>query len=252
MASNRPGSLGPKGRPEEDPTSSGYAEDVAQLEARAGRPLTLENVACPGETVTTLLNGGDNCYRDSSQLERAADYLSSHASDEGLVTIDTGFNDLRPCIAATPVEASCVREAIDEVRADLPHVLDRLNAAAGPHVTVVGLTYGDPYLGRYLTTPDQRADALASAAAMAKLDDVLSAAYRAAHVVVAPVAATLRLRDRVTTVVRGGRPVPVNVAVACATTFECRAAPWGPDDHPNDRGYALIARTVVAALARSR
>jgi hypothetical protein len=51
--------------------------------------------------------------------------------------------------------------------------------------------------------------------------------------------------------IAGGHVVPKNVAEVCDLTFMCRAYPWGPDDHPNNSGYELIARQIVRVLPTS-
>jgi lysophospholipase L1-like esterase len=44
--------------------------------------------------------------------------------------------------------------------------------------------------------------------------------------------------------------IPLNVEEACELTWMCYSAPFGPDDHPNDAGYALIAQAIFAALPK--
>jgi lysophospholipase L1-like esterase len=44
--------------------------------------------------------------------------------------------------------------------------------------------------------------------------------------------------------------IPENVEDTCEETWMCYGAPFGPDDHPNDAGYALIAQAIFAALPR--
>jgi hypothetical protein len=40
------------------------------------------------------------------------------------------------------------------------------------------------------------------------------------------------------------------VIKVCALTWMCAEPPRGPNEHANDRGYALIARTFYRALAQ--
>jgi hypothetical protein len=42
--------------------------------------------------------------------------------------------------------------------------------------------------------------------------------------------------------------VPTNVNMACQLSWFCYGTPFGPDDHPNDAGYSLIASAIQAAL----
>jgi lysophospholipase L1-like esterase len=30
----------------------------------------------------------------------------------------------------------------------------------------------------------------------------------------------------------------------------CRKLPWGPDDHPNNKGYLIIAKAIEGVLAK--
>ena len=45
--------------------------------------------------------------------------------------------------------------------------------------------------------------------------------------------------------------VPQNVALACTLTWMCAKPPWGPDDHPNNAGYRVIAVAIEGALPAS-
>jgi hypothetical protein len=42
--------------------------------------------------------------------------------------------------------------------------------------------------------------------------------------------------------------VPQNVASECTLTWMCVKPPWGPDDHPNNAGYRVIALAIEGAL----
>ena len=45
--------------------------------------------------------------------------------------------------------------------------------------------------------------------------------------------------------------VPRNVALVCQWTWECVAPPRGPDQHANEAGYGVIARTFLQAAGLS-
>jgi len=34
----------------------------------------------------------------------------------------------------------------------------------------------------------------------------------------------------------------------CTLTWECARPPYGPNQHPNDKGYAAIAQSIMAVL----
>ena len=44
--------------------------------------------------------------------------------------------------------------------------------------------------------------------------------------------------------------LPRNVAAICQWTWECAASPRGPNEHPNQAGYAVITRAFLLAGAR--
>jgi lysophospholipase L1-like esterase len=247
------GQLGLNGKPKEGPTSDGYANDLVSLEAARNVSLALDTVACPGEVIQTMLDGGDACYTGgNSQLALAEKFLRAHRQEAGVVTIELGFNNIRPCITFENDQSSCVPENIALIKTDLPKILDGLKKAAGPDVTFVGLQDGDPYLGHYLLGSSGQANAAMSLRTMKTLNATLNRIYEAAGMRVAPVAAALRMSDTDKSITRDGKKIPVDVATACATTWMCRALPWGPDDHPNNAGYLIIAQAVARVLAKTR
>jgi hypothetical protein len=184
-------------------------------------------------------------------LRRAEEYLRNHRGETGVVSIDVGFNNIRPCLQFTTVDESCVQSSVALVKADLPQAMAALKKSAGPGVTFVGVPYGDPYLGHYLNSSLGPANASATLRAMTSMDVALEGAFRASTIVVAPVTAALKLHDTDLTGRYDGHVVPEDVAMACETTWMCRAAPWGPNDHPNNVGYTTIAEAIIAVLPRS-
>ncbi len=132
-------------------TDTGYANDVVAIEKAKGVVLKLRQVGCPGETAESMPGAGDHCYTlPNRQLPVALKFLHDNATAIGLVTIDLGFNDVRPCLNTASVDLTCAQSGIANVRNDLPKVLAQLQAAAGPHVHFVGIEYGDPFLAHYL------------------------------------------------------------------------------------------------------
>ena len=106
------------------PTDEGYANDLVAYEAARGIDLELTQVGCPGETTTTMLNGEDHCYGgDGTQLAAAMTFLSDHQDEQGIVTIDLGFNNVRRCLLRETDDEACVEKQLGNVRAELP--LDR-------------------------------------------------------------------------------------------------------------------------------
>jgi len=234
-------------------TKTGYSDDLVKLEAANGIALTMREIGCPGETMQRILGQlKDACYTlPITQLSIATKYLRAHLGEVGLVTLDLGFNNIRPCLTLTLTNQSCVNHGIVAVRNDLPTIVSRLQRAAGPLVHFVGLEYSDPYLAYYLDGSAGRVTAQQGLVAMNEMNSVLSTVYRARSVQVADVpAAFLSSSVKPVTMTNVGT-VPENVARACAGSWMCTAPPFGPDDHPNNTGYLIIARTIAAQLPRT-
>ena len=131
---------------------------------RAGAELTLENLACSGETTTSFLEGGKCDYAEGSQMAQAEAVLAERAGDVALVTIDLGGNDLLRCVRETSVDTACTKTGLAGVADNLPEILDRLRAAAGQDVPVLVLGYYNPWLAAsYLGEGEGQLDAATSA-----------------------------------------------------------------------------------------
>jgi len=229
-------------------TNTGYANDLVEIEAKKGVTLDLLQIGCPGETAQSMLSGGDACYTlPERQLVRATTFLRENSDQTGLVTIDLGFNNVRTCLLPNLVDEACATQGIDLVRNDMPLVLKDLQSAAGPQVHFVGLEYEDPYLGRYFASPNGVLDATESLQVITQLNAVLAAVYANAGIPVANVPGAFK-SDNLTPTLLKGVDVPTNVADACRLTWFCTGYPYGPDDHPNNAGYLVIAQAIVATL----
>jgi hypothetical protein len=230
-------------------TDTGYANDLVAYEAKRGIHLTMRQVGCPGETTKTMLITSDHCYKPPGrQLIAAEKYLKVQGDAYGLVTIDLGFNDVRPCLLGAQVIAACAAAGIAQVHNDMPKILADMKAKAGPNVHFIGLDYGDPFLQHYLLGTSEFSDATATLAVITKLDNTLHAAYTAADIPTANVAGAYRLADTTSTALAKYGSVPENVAAECAFTWMCTPPPFGPDDHPNNVGYAVIATQIELRL----
>ena len=230
-------------------TNTGYANDVVNYLAARAVDLQLRQIGCPGETVESMLLSGDHCYTlPQRQLLAAEQFLSANRDAVGLVTIDLGFNDVRPCLATAVVDEACVASGLAFVNRDLTPVLAALKSAAGPNVHFIGLDYGDPLLNKYLKGGVHVAVATRTLEVMSALDAELVHAYESSNIPVANVAGAFQLDNRNPAELKGVGVVPLNVARTCELTWNCTGYPFGPDDHPNNKGYSVIASAIEAVL----
>jgi hypothetical protein len=235
-------------------TNVGYANDLIKLQALKGVSLNLEQVGCPGDTVGSLLNStkSDACYRaPNTQLTKATTYLNAHKSDPVLVTVDLGFNDVRACLKAYPVDETCLNRAVAVTQRDLPIILNDLKAASGVHTLFVGIEYADPFLGFYLDGANGPARANATLQGIDRFDAVLDRIYTSAGAAIANVPSAFETNDSNPMAVDNVGTLPINVHEACEYTWFCDTKPFGPDDHPNNAGYSLIAGAIDGTLPMS-
>lgn len=230
-------------------TDTGYANDVVNYLSTKGVDLQLRQIGCPGETVESMLLSGDHCYTlPQRQLLTAEQFLQANRDAVGLVTIDLGFNDVRPCLNTAVVDEACVAAGLANVTRDLTPVLAALKSAAGPNVHFIGLDYSDPFLSKYLQGGIHVAVATRTLQVMSTLDGDLVHLYHASNIPVANVAGAYQLDNRNLVALKGVGVVPLNVARTCQLTWNCAGYPFGPDDHPNNAGYRVIAAAIEAAL----
>jgi hypothetical protein len=235
--------------PKGQPTTEGYANDVVKFEATRGVTLQLTQLGCPGESTQSMLNGGDHCYQaPDTQFTEAMAFLRSHYNDEGIVTIDIGFNNVRRCFNNNVVDFSCVTTAIAHLTKQLPTILSGLDHVAGPGVTFVGLGHYDPFLADALLGPVGTQFAQQTAEAMGHLNSALLDAYSDASIPMATVGNAFDSRDVGEVMLHGVGMVPDNVAETCDLTWMCTTAPFGPNIHPNEVGYSAIAASIESEL----
>ncbi len=225
-------------------TSDGYAEQLLKIAQARTPKLSLLKLGCPGETTTTMLHGGICPYSAGSQLAEAVAYLRAHRSHVAFVTIDIGANDF-PCQAA-----ECVPAGVTTIQTNLPLILARLRAAAGPDVPIVGMTIYNPFLAAWFLGPDGQAFARASATQlMGPVNAVLRGIFTASGADVADIERAFSSNDFDTVVtLPGAGEVPLNVARICQWTWVCVGPPLGPDNHANVAGYGAIAGAFAAVL----
>jgi lysophospholipase L1-like esterase len=235
--------------PHGQPTTEGYANDVVAYEAARGVTLDLTELGCGGETTTTMMNGGDRCYHnDGSQLADAVAFLRAHDGEEGIVTIDLGFNDLRRCLRLGSNRKACVDGAMTVLQEQLPYILQSLEGAAGAGVSFVGVGFDDPYLAYAIAGRAGARIASHSETLIDQLNSALSAIYASDNIPMATVSSFFDVHNQSKVNLEGVGYVADNVADACELTWMCAPKPYGPNMHPNDAGYLKIAAAIESEL----
>jgi lysophospholipase L1-like esterase len=225
-------------------TDEGYVDQFAAI-ARLSLPnLRTVNLGYPGESTTTMIEGGLTSYPHGSQIDEAVAFLRAHRGSVEFVTLDIGFNDIPEySLESIPV-------GLANVSRNLPRILGRLQEAAGPQVPIVGMTSYDPFLTMWLLGPEGQTIARSSVwDAVVPINAHFCQIYRAAGLRLADVQGIFRTTDFETIVeLPSAGPVPVNVALACQWTWGAAPPPLGPDFHANTLGYRAIAEAFAAVL----
>jgi lysophospholipase L1-like esterase len=232
------------------PTSHGYADQLYALLRRSQPWLRLVKLGCSGETTTTMIHGGRCRYPAGSQLAAAVDFLRAHRGQVSLITIDIGANDPNSCVLGTPISKilSCLGNRLGGTEANLATILQRLRAAAGSRVTIIGMSYYVPELVAWFAGLPGQMIAEASVRLAATFNGLLEGVYQRYHVRVANVFGAFHSDDFGGHVrLRRFGTVPRNVATVCRWTWVCAAIPHAPDQHANAVGYGVIARAFLAA-----
>lgn len=224
---------------------SAYPALAAARIGRGGSDVTLENIACSGETTGSFLDGGKCTFDQSSQMAQAEALLKQNAGRVAMVSIDLGGNDLLPCIARRTVDAPCVTAGLGTVRKNLPVILTRLRAAAGSDVPILVLGYYNPFLAASYLGQGQ-SELVPATKGFTALDAAITKAAKGAGGVPVPLAAAFKLSDTTPTSF-GGRQVPTNVAQVCTLTYICTAF----DIHLTDEGAAVVGRVLADAATTS-
>jgi lysophospholipase L1-like esterase len=234
---------------------NGFANQLVPLARRRGHDFELVNFACGGETTASFLTRRGSCgsgprYR-STQARAATRFLRRNRGEVGLVTVSLGGNDVLSCAGAGVADpVACVAEAVQQVGRNLRRIVRRLREAAGRRVRIVGITYPDVVLARWLTgqQADQDFARLSIVGFRDFINPTLRAAYRSARGrfvdVTAATGAYGPLEETTTLEPYGVIPKPV--AEVCRLTHMCARG----DIHARTRGYRVIAELIAATLPR--
>jgi len=230
-------------------TPDGYANQLYSALREHQPGLRLVKLGCPGETTVSMISGGICSYPGGSQLAAAVSFLRAHRGHVSLITIDIGANDPGTCMTRPSITklASCTADAIPAATVHLTKILMSLRRAAGT-TRMIGMTYYLPALAEWRDGLLGRLVAHLSELATVAYNGLLTRTYQAFGVRVANVFAAFDGSDfgnKVT--VPGYGALPRNVAAVCTWTWECAGPPRGPNEHANQAGYAVIARTFLQA-----
>ena len=233
------------------PTQDGYANQLYATLHRSQPGLRLVKLGCPGETTGTMIHGGICRYQGGSQLAAAVSFLRAHRGHVSLITLDIGANDPYSCILKPSLSklASCVASFIPEAGRNLSTILTRIQQTS-PNTKVVAMNYYLPTLAEWRHGWVGEMVARASELAADGYNSLLAKVYQAYGVRVANVFSAFHTADFGSDVtVAGFGSLPRNVAAICQWTWECAAAPRGPNEHANQVGYQVIAQAFLAAGA---
>jgi lysophospholipase L1-like esterase len=234
-------SIQPDADGHDGPTTQGFSEIVWQRRAASTPSLALVKLGRGGETAASMIK---STRPGPSQLELAE--LQLRGASASLVTIDVGANEVESCRDGSSFDQRCVARGLASLRESLPHIIQRLRAAGGPRLRIVGVNYYNSFLGQWVTGAAGHDLALASVPVERSINATLASVYRRAHVPLADVESRFRTRAFHTFVQtrRFGR-IPLAVALTCRWTWACSSR---YDDHTNASGYRVIARAVLAQL----
>jgi len=234
------------------PTRYGYADQLYMALRRRHPGLRLVKLGCPGETTGTMIKGGICSYPGGSQLAAAVRFLRAHPGRVWLITIDIGGNDPSSCITRPSVGnlASCIGTFIPAATANLTKIMTRIGEV-GSHARIIGMNYYLPVLTEWRNGLAGQVLARASALLAAAYNGLLAGVYKRSGAQVADVFTAFHTADfghQVT--VAGFGTLPRNVAMICQWTWQCAPPPRGPNQHANQAGYGVIARTFLHAGPR--
>jgi lysophospholipase L1-like esterase len=232
-------------------TPAGYPDQLYAMLHPSRPGLQLVKLGCAGETTRTMIHGGICRYAGGSQLAAAVAFLHAHRGHMSLITLDIGANDPGSCMTRPSVAqlATCVARFIPQATGNLATIVRKLHQAS-PGTRIIAMNYYLPALGAWRHGLGGQLLARASELVTDGYNHLLTHVYQANGVRVADVFSafhTASFSPQVS-VPRFGS-LPRNVAAICQWTWECAAGPRGPNIHPNETGYQVIAHAFLAAGA---
>jgi lysophospholipase L1-like esterase len=214
-----------------DAFNTGYTDDLAaMIRARLRPDLQVVNYSCPASGTGDMLRA-DGCFFQQiglalhdgfsgSQLHAATGFLRAHPGQVSPITISIGTADMLSAIEDCQAAPVCVARSgvFRTLWENLTVILGRLRAAA-PRADILLL------LPHNVTVVEFPGDNPLWAAFVRELRTIA-------------VAHDVRVADAFTAITLSGR--------TCELTFACLPGDLA-DSHPNDAGYAVMARLFYRA-----
>jgi lysophospholipase L1-like esterase len=242
-------------------TRNGYPRQLA----KKVKGVKLVEFGCANTTTEEFIKGAKCAfpthnpgYKNNSprtaQLATAERFLRKNRERIAFVTIDLGANDLLSCAEGGTIDVACVSAGVTGISENLPTIARRLRKAAGKRIPMAAMTLYDPYLEQWFHGDAGKAIAQASVdLARDQVNPAIVNGFKRAKFKIARVAEAFDtyLPFENTTDYAGQTGVPVAVAQICRLTAECMPPPFGPDIHPTNMGYAVIASAFRKALGKA-
>jgi lysophospholipase L1-like esterase len=232
---------------------SSYPYDIADNYFVGSTGPEVMDLACSGETTTSMLSGPTCAPQPyTSQMQEALAFLHQYGSGTSLITIDIGGNDVVDCVSSTGIDQHCVTGAVATMETNLTSILTQLRQAA-PGVPIIGMNYFDPFLGDWLAGGAAQTEALATIPALSTFNSDLAQVFGQFNVPVADVFDAFQTSDTTEMVSSPWGMVPVAVDNACTwLDITCTAGQIeGFGDDPVDSGAKVIAGTFEKLIGSS-
>ncbi len=225
------------------PDQFGYVPRLFEFFSRPrhGKVTTLRNLGVAGETTTSMCGGDCSAVLtgqvQTGQLAEALRVIGDRRTNIRVVTLDIGGNDLlhllqpgQPCASpGDPTCAAAVAQALEQVTANYPVILEALTAALAEdpgHERILVMTYYNAFSGT--GSPYDALTRRALLGADGTLDCTAHDADVGLNDLIACISATYDVRVVDTYPLFEGRTLALTHIA-------------GGDVHPNDAGYAVIA-----------
>ncbi len=196
----------------------------------------MTNYGCPGETSSTFINGGCPFAPPNTpaQLTAAVAFLQQNAGKVSPITLDIGANDVLHDTDPSTCKVNRTQFNIDLATLDT-NLTGTILPALQKALTINGHVTGDLVLMNYYDPLQNLCPNTVHFTQ--RLNEHLAADTKAFGFFIVNVFGAF-----------GGSGVP-NPNI-CAYTWMCTPPPLGPNIHPTDLGYSVIAGTFAAALPK--